>query len=89
VNLNGTPSNNVNGPGSGSVRIYLYTVTTKATDINEMQSVTSRVRCEPISVDHGVWGANYEDSPRACLFAERGRRSEVPSPCRMDATRRG
>ena len=37
----GIPSNNVNGPGSGNVRVYLQTVTTSATDIDEVQTITT------------------------------------------------
>ena len=36
-----TASNNVNGPGSGSVRNYQYTVTTTAADVDEVQVVTT------------------------------------------------
>ena len=41
VGQGGIPSNNVNGPGSGNVRVYLQTVTTSATDIDEIQVVTT------------------------------------------------
>ena len=37
----GVPSNNVNGPGSGNVRVYLQTVTTSADDVDEVQTITT------------------------------------------------
>ena len=37
------PSNNVNGPGSGNVRVYLFTVDTSATSKDEIQTVTTSV----------------------------------------------
>lgn len=42
--LNGTASNNVNGPGSGSVRVYRYTVQTRCSDVDEVQRITTAVR---------------------------------------------
>eukprot|EP00501_MAST-03F_sp_TOSAG23-6_P002165 GSMAST32.ASY1.ANO1.2265.1 assembled CDS len=38
----GSPSiNNVTGPGSGSIRLYLHTITTSADDIDEVQIITT------------------------------------------------
>ncbi|KAL9182021.1 hypothetical protein ACHAXT_012364 [Thalassiosira profunda] len=38
---NGVVSNNVNGPGSPSQRVYLMTIQTSATVVNEIQTVTT------------------------------------------------
>ncbi|CAM9745851.1 unnamed protein product, partial [Hapterophycus canaliculatus] len=35
----GLPSYNVNGPGSASYRFYLFTITTSATDVDEVQRI--------------------------------------------------
>lgn len=39
----GVASYNVNGPGSASYRFYLFTVTTSADDVDEVQRVGGRV----------------------------------------------
>ena len=36
--------NDANGPGSGSVRVYLFTVTTSTDDIDEIQTITTQSR---------------------------------------------
>lgn len=38
----GVPSYNTNGPGSASYRHYLFTITTSADDVNEVQKVSGR-----------------------------------------------
>eukprot|EP00984_Skeletonema_dohrnii_P017050 scaffold7682_cov137-Skeletonema_dohrnii-CCMP3373.AAC.4 len=38
---NGIVSNNINGPGSPSTRVYLFTIQTSAPVVSEMQSLTS------------------------------------------------
>ncbi|CAM9230395.1 unnamed protein product, partial [Choristocarpus tenellus] len=36
LNSGDVPSNNINGPGAGSLRYYLFTITTSADDVNEV-----------------------------------------------------
>jgi hypothetical protein len=52
-----TASNNVNGPGSGNVRNYQYTVTTSAHDIDEVQVITTS--CEVGQQLDGTFTLNY------------------------------
>ena len=48
----GITSNNVNGPGSPSTRVYLMTIQTRAPIVNEIQSLTT-------SADHGQTISGY------------------------------
>lgn len=52
-----SPSNNVNGPGSGNVRTYLFTATTSATDVDEVQSFTTA--CDPGAQLSGGFRLHY------------------------------
>jgi hypothetical protein len=46
LGVHSSAKNNINGPGSGNVRVYQFTVTTSATDVDEMQTVTTNAEAE-------------------------------------------
>jgi hypothetical protein len=43
LGVHSSAKNNVNGPGSGSVRVYQHVVTSSGTDVDEIQTVTTGV----------------------------------------------
>lgn len=54
----GVPSYNINGPGSASYRYYLFTITTSADDVDEVQRVRYCSGCsggEKATSSVGVW----------------------------------
>jgi len=68
-------SNNINGPGSGNVRVYLFTVTTSATDVDEIQIITT-------SAQHGQqlsggFYIHYNDTYNTVLIPHNATASEL------------
>jgi len=65
--LNGTPSNNINGPGSGSVRVYLYTITTASDNLDEVQRISTFARRgQTIRGTFTIQYKNYTTRPIPC-----------------------